>query len=121
MKVKNLCIADTYVVTHPYDAYDFCHNRIHYQPRKSNVLYFYDEFYDIKLGRCYKDAVDGEIYSYDFPIEAEIGQGFIKPKTLDFEFVSNLLSSLGYTKPTISKRKLKKLLRQKVENKRDEE
>lgn len=121
MKVKNLCIADTYVVTHPYNTYDFVHNRIHYQPRKSNVLYLYDALNNIKLCRCYKDAIDGELYSYGFSLEADIGQGFIMPKTLDFSAVSDMLASCGYIKPTISKRKLKRLLREKVENKKNEE
>lgn len=111
MKVKNLCIGDTYVVTHPCTLQDYWLKKAHYQTKKSNILYLYTEFYNTQLRRCYIDVIDGEIYSYGFPVEADIGQGFIMARSLDFNAVSDMLYQLGYTKPTISKRKLKKLLR----------
>lgn len=120
MKVKNLCLGDTYVVTHPCTLLDYMRGEVNCQQINSSVLYLYAEFYDAKLGRCYKDVLDGKIYSYGFPLEAEIGTGFIKFETLDFNAVSDMLASHGYTKTDISKRKLKKILKQSLEYKKND-
>lgn len=120
MKVKNLCLGDTYVVTHPCTLKDYCLEKANYQKRNSVIVYPYGNYHDGKFGTYFQNVIDGEIYSYGFPIEAEMGTEFIKLKTLDFNAVSDMLATSGYTKKSISKRKLRKILKS-IENKKNEE